>query len=194
MRSYTKNMVGATAGLMLFFSAVPAHAAGLTSDQINAVISLLNSFGVEASVVANVQAVLNGHVPSKETGSNDQWSATATSTASGQFTPSGQMGKMACITLNRNLGIGSRGDDVKSLQELLSEDPEDGFTAGATGFFGPLTAKALMHFQMNNGIASTTDGSVGPLTRGFFERRCGKGLGHDSSTATTTRAEGRNSH
>lgn len=89
----------------------------------------------------------------------------------------GQMGKMACITLNRNLRQGSQGDDVKKIQELLIMDPESGFTGGATGFFGPLTARAMMKFQMRMGIASSTDGAVGPLTRGFFERACGKGLG-----------------
>jgi peptidoglycan hydrolase-like protein with peptidoglycan-binding domain len=90
--------------------------------------------------------------------------------------PVGQMGKMACISLTRNLRQGDQGDDVKSIQQLLLDDPNAGFTGSATGFFGPLTMKAMMHFQMNNGIASSTDGSVGPLTRGFFERRCGKGL------------------
>lgn len=92
----------------------------------------------------------------------------------------GQMGKMACITLNRNLRMGAQGDDVRKLQEMLAQDPETGFRSQATGFFGPLTANAMAKFQMRVGIASTTDGSVGPLTRGFFERACGKGLGMGS--------------
>jgi len=92
--------------------------------------------------------------------------------------PPGQAGKAACITLTRNLAIGSHGDDVKSLQQLLGEDPQNGFTASATGFFGPLTAHAMMLFQMRMGIASTTTGTVGPLTRGFFQRHCGDGLGN----------------
>jgi hypothetical protein len=90
--------------------------------------------------------------------------------------PPGQFGKQACISLTRNLKQGDQGDDVKSLQQMLQQDSSSGFTGSATGFFGPLTAKAMMHFQMNNGIASSTDGSVGPLTRGFFDRHCGKGL------------------
>src|ERR1041385_8770866 len=50
----------------------------------------------------------------------------------------GQMGKMACVTLNRNLGPGSQGDDVKKLQMMLSQDPSLGFNASATGVFGPM--------------------------------------------------------
>ncbi len=107
------------------------------------------------------------------TGENKGWTS-GSSTPWGM--PPGQMGKLACITLSRNLRQGDQGDDVKSLQEMLQQDTSSGFSASATGFFGPMTMKAMMKFQMNNGIASSTDGSVGPLTRGFFERRCGKGL------------------
>ncbi len=89
----------------------------------------------------------------------------------------GQVGKAACIMLNRNLKVGTQGDDVKKLQEILAEDKENGFNATATGFFGPMTARAMAKFQMRMGIASSTDGVVGPMTRGFFERACGKGLG-----------------
>jgi peptidoglycan hydrolase-like protein with peptidoglycan-binding domain len=87
----------------------------------------------------------------------------------------GQMGKMVCIGLQRNLRQGMQGDDVKKLQDMLSQE-DVGFTASPNGFFGPMTARAMVKFQMKMGIASSTDGSVGPMTRGFFERRCGKGL------------------
>jgi len=97
----------------------------------------------------------------------------------GERVAPGQLGKMACIMLNRNLGPGSRGDDVKKLQELLAEDRENGFNARATGLFGPATARAMAKFQMRMGIAARSDGHVGPMTRGFFERACGKGLGDD---------------
>lgn len=96
--------------------------------------------------------------------------------------PAGQMGKMACVTLSRNLGIGSHGDDVMKLQQMLADDPETEFKATATGFFGPMTARAMMKFQMHMGIASSSDGRVGPLTRGFFERSCGKGLENEHGT------------
>jgi len=103
----------------------------------------------------------------------------ASSSASWVGMPPGQVGKAACIILGRNLRHGVQGDDVRKLQEMLAEDPENDFRASATGFFGPLTARAVAKFQMRMGIASSTDGFVGPLTRGFFERRCGEGLDKD---------------
>jgi hypothetical protein len=37
-----------------------------------------------------------------------------------------------------------------------------------------MTAKAMAHWQMTHGIASSSDGSIGPKTRAFF-KDCGKG-------------------
>ncbi len=95
----------------------------------------------------------------------------------------GQIGKQMCITLNRNLRVGAQGEDVRKLQEMLAQDPEAGFKGKVTGFYGPLTANAMAKFQMRLGIASTTDGTVGAMTRGFFERSCGRGLGMDKPVA-----------
>lgn len=95
------------------------------------------------------------------------------------FIPPGQISKIACIELGRNLRHGDHGDDVRKLQVMLQSDPSTGFTAEPTGFFGPITKKAMMKFQIKHGIVSSeieTDGSAGPLTRGFFNRSCGKGL------------------
>ena len=182
MHAFIKNIFGATFALALLVGAVPAHAAELTSDQVHAVVSLLRSFGAESSVVDKVEAVLKAPSPSRRDGNEghkNQMMASSTSSG-GTWMPPGQVAKMRCIMLNRNLGFGSHGDDVKTLQELLAEDSENGFSSAPTGFFGPLTARALARFQERNNIASsTTGGTVGPLTRGFFERRCGKGLGQN---------------
>lgn len=112
-----------------------------------------------------------------------------------------------CPVPARNLGIGARGDDVKELQLFLASSTPDHFSAAnATGFFGPLTAKAMKHFQETNGIASSTDGSVGPLTRGFLGKHCGliEGMGHLKGTAkspldllvngSTTKVHGNSGH
>lgn len=93
--------------------------------------------------------------------------------------PPGQIGKAVCVSLARDLRQGHRGEDVKKLQEMLAEDPGNGFQGAPTGFFGPKTAEAIKKFQQRMGIAPTADGRVGPLTRGLFERACGKGLGDD---------------
>ena len=103
----------------------------------------------------------------------------ASSTKATLGVPPGQLSKAMCIRLGRNLRHGMEGEDVRALQEWLLEDKENTFIGRATGFFGPLTARAMARFQTKLGIASTTDGSVGPLTRGFFERQCGKGLSDD---------------
>lgn len=79
-----------------------------------------------------------------------------------------------CLNLMRNIRHGDRGDDIRQLQDMLREDGRFGFTANSTGFFGPMTAQAVAKWQMHNGIASTTDGSVGPKTRAFF-KDCGVG-------------------
>lgn len=92
--------------------------------------------------------------------------------------PPGQVGKAMCISLKRNLTPGSRGEDVRGLQEMLREDPELGFSSATTGVFGPLTTKAMIMFQKKHGIPPVHNGAVGPLTRGMIERNCGKGLGN----------------
>lgn len=156
-----KKFLAAAVGLSLVVPAL-SFAAPLTASQLGKVTSLLESFGVASTTVTMIEHVLSARV--------------ASSTPQGL--PPGQAGKAVCVALTRNLGEGSSGDDVKKLQELLAANATTtGFTALPTGFFGHITARAMARFQMMHGIASTTTGYVGPLTRGFFERRCGLGLG-----------------
>lgn len=145
-------------GFALPFS---AQAAELTQDQINSIVNLLQSFNAETKTVETVRAVLNKQTPPMREGN-----AMAT----------GQMAKMRCLALKRNLNVGSQGTDVAELQKFLKERPEAGFTASSTGYYGMKTAEAMRRFQVANGIASTTSGNVGPMTRGFIERHCGVGL------------------
>lgn len=174
MHFSTKKIIAAGFIAVLLLP-VTTQAANLTADQINSVIGLLQSFNVDAKTISNVQAVLN-NAPAPR----PEWAqGTSTKVESDDRVPlpPGQVAKKACIMLMRNLSVGSRGDDVRELQKLLKEDRETGFVGSTTGYYGPMTAQAMMRFQMKNGIASTTTGIVGPVTRGFFERRCGYGLG-----------------
>ena len=80
------------------------------------------------------------------------------------------------------------------LQVMLKSDSENDFDVNPTGVFGPITKHAMMKFHVRMGIAasSTTDGSVGPLTRGFFNRACGKGLikhGNSNRNASSTNVD-----
>lgn len=177
--SINKAVVAAALGLSMLVPVI-TQAAGLTTEQANAIVVLLQSFNADAKTVEHVQMILtnqnSGGMHSDHMMGSSTWSGASTTPWG---TPPGQMGKMACIALTRDLKVGSQGDDVRKLQDLLHDDDSAGFTASSTGFFGPMTAKAMARFQMHNGIASTTTGIVGRLTRGFFERACGKGVGNE---------------
>lgn len=72
-----------------------AHAA-LTDAQVQSILSLLSSFGADASTIANVQTSLTGGTPS---------TTTTTTSSSCSFT--------------KDLTIGATGADVTCLQEAL---------------------------------------------------------------------------
>jgi peptidoglycan hydrolase-like protein with peptidoglycan-binding domain len=58
-------------------------------------------------------------------------------------------------TLTKTLIIGTKGDQVKILQNKLKVE--------STGYFGSLTRSAVIKFQKDNNITQT--GTVGPATR-----------------------------
>ena len=71
--------------------------------------------------------------------------------------------------LTRGLSIGSKGDDVKILQQFLKDQGESIYPEGkVTGYFGQLTLKAVQKFQEEQEIAQkgvAGYGFVGPKTR-----------------------------
>lgn len=73
----------------------------------------------------------------------------------------------------RDLTLGSQGPDVVALQEFLI-DADSGTaaralsTAGASGYFGPMTQAALAEYQKKQGITPST-GYLGPATRAAIE-------------------------
>lgn len=127
---------------MTLVSAPVANASGLTAVQVQAIVGLLQSFGADSSVIANVQATLNGQP------------TTGTSAS--------------CVNLTANLYAGqtddATGGQVTQLQNFLGVSP-------ATGYFGPATLQAVQDWQaahgvVSNGNADTTGyGFVGPKTR-----------------------------
>lgn len=71
----------------------------------------------------------------------------------------------------RGLQFGSTGDEVRLLQEILSKDKMIYPEGMITGYFGPLTEKAVKRFQEKYNIANIRDsgyGYVGPKTRGVL--------------------------
>ena len=65
--------------------------------------------------------------------------------------------------IGAQLDLGARGNDVTTLQAFLATDRVMYPEGLVTGYFGPLTQKAVMQFQLGYGIPPV--GRVGPLTR-----------------------------
>ncbi len=126
---------------MSMLSFAPMAQAALTPSQVSAIISLLQSFGADASTIANVQASLTGGTPSTPPSSS------------------------AC-SFSRSLTIGSQGADVTCLQQALIAG---GFSipAGATGYFGTQTRTAVASWQSSKNIAPAV-GYFGPISRAAF--------------------------
>ncbi len=135
-----------------------AQAAALTSSQVSAIVSLLQSFGADSATIANVQASLTGTPSSTTTGSM------TTTTGTG-------------YTFTRDLTVGSTGADVTALQNALIS--KGYLKASATGYFGSLTQAAVSAWQTAAGVTPTA-GYFGAKSRAAF------GGGSSSSTTTTT--------
>ena len=125
----------------------PAPTSGLTTTQIQAILTLLSSFGADQPTIDKVTAALNG-VPMQGGGS--------AGTSGGAFT--------------RNLEIGTTGDDVRALQVFLNThgyvvtSSGPGSSGNETTLFGGLTKAALIKFQQANNITPAA-GYFGPKTR-----------------------------
>jgi peptidoglycan hydrolase-like protein with peptidoglycan-binding domain len=144
--SFTRLALSLAVGVALISSAMSVHAAGLTTDQVSAIISMLKSFGVEQTTITQVNQVLGG-----------------SSASSGSSSAS----SISCVDITRTLTIDSQGSDVTSLQAYLIAK---GYLASgnATGFYGTQTAQAVGKLQVALGIISASDsglGILGPKTR-----------------------------
>ena len=63
-----------------------------------------------------------------------------------------------------NLTYGSRGDDVRKLQQALQSAGYDIGSTGADGIYGGRTQAAVRRYQQANGLSA--DGIAGDLTQG----------------------------
>lgn len=141
----------------------PARAAGLTTEQVNAVVSLLESFNTDPATIARVHRALGG---------------AASSTGSTVQKPRQEIGaRPLCELLKRELRRGNSGSDVRELQKLLQEEGD--YTEGLiTGFFGERTEAAVKRLQARLGIVASGDisstgyGLVGAKTRAALMARC----------------------
>jgi peptidoglycan hydrolase-like protein with peptidoglycan-binding domain len=76
-----------------------------------------------------------------------------------------------CLIITKTLAKGSSGQEVRALQQVLSQDPAI-YSGDITGYFGSVTQAAVLRVQEKFGIATTSGGTVGPLTRAFFRKQC----------------------
>jgi hypothetical protein len=118
-----------------------------------------------STTTATTTATTTPEVPPTRTGGGGrtgQVAGVSTTTAT-TTTPVGQvLGASTRFIFNMNLGYGMSNDDVKELQERLTE--EGVYSGPITGYFGDLTLAAVKLYQAKHGISQT--GFLGPLTRG----------------------------
>ncbi|MEN9390300.1 MAG: hypothetical protein RLZZ283_400 [Candidatus Parcubacteria bacterium] len=151
--------ISLVAGIAFAVVAPRAEAAALTSTQISAIISLLQSFGADATTVANVTASLNGTTPSVPS---------TPTTGSCSFT--------------RDLTLGATGADVTALQQALIAAGYS-IPAGATGYFGAQSQAAVAAWQKAAGITPAA-GYFGPKSRAAFP--CNSTTGPSTPTPSGT--------
>lgn len=135
MRTINKHVFSIALVLGIAFSPAYASAASLTSSQIQAILSILSSFGADNTTIANVSAALGG----------------TSSSSSSSF----------CHDFNFDLTVGSSGSDVSALNQVFTLSGMD--TSGNTSTFTENNAADAVSFQAKYGIRQT--GYVGPLTR-----------------------------
>ncbi|MHB8710380.1 MAG: peptidoglycan-binding protein [Minisyncoccota bacterium] len=144
-----------------------AHAAALTSAQVSAIVSLLQSFGADSTTIANVQASLTG-------GSSTTSGSTTTTTS--------------CSFGTSDLKMGSTGASVTSLQQALINGGYS-IPAGATGYFGGQTKAAVIAWQKAMGVTPSA-GYFGPKSRAAFNLSCSSSSTTTTTTTTTTGTTG----
>src|SRR3989344_5636253 len=135
---------GSAASVIPAPSTPPAStpASGLSATQVDAILTLLSSFGADQATIDNVRAALNGKA--------------TTGTVTAAFA--------------RNLELGMTGADVKALQQWLNANgyrvasSGPGSPGNETSKFGGATRAALIKFQKAMGITPAA-GYFGPKTR-----------------------------
>lgn len=159
-----KYILGAvmSLGILLSPALALAQSNGLTSDQVNAIISLLQSFSADQSVIDNTRIALNA----------------------GTTVPGAQT---FCHTFTTDLTFGSSGPEVSSLSDALSLDSN--MELGGTDVFTEDTAAAVVQFQSKYGITAT--GYVGSLTRAKLNSlyECNNGQTQTTTTVTFSGGE-----
>jgi peptidoglycan hydrolase-like protein with peptidoglycan-binding domain len=177
---HLQKVIALTA-LVALFSAAPAHAAALTEPQIQAILGVLSSFNVSQAVLANVEVALRGGTPS------------GVGAPAAPADPKCAFASGITLSLAEGSSDTVAGGQVSLVQKFLALDKTIYPEGSVTGYFGPMTVRAVGRFQAKNGIipspASSSAqgyGIVGAKTRSAFMQGCPA----SSGTGTTTPPEG----
>ena len=152
MNKYKNYIVGLMCAVLILPVIVKADAISDLQGQIQTLLSQVRSMQNQIAVLRQVSTTLTY--------------ATTTPIFFGE-----NIDQAYCVQIKRNIGVGSRGDDVKQIQKMLASDPAL-YSGTTTGYFGNETAQAMTKFQAKFGITSSSTGFVGPLTRDFFTKKC----------------------
>jgi hypothetical protein len=152
------------AGTLTFAQA--ANAAALTQAQVSAIVSLLQSFGADATTIANVEASLTG----------------------GTVTTGGGTTTGTSCTFTRSLTNGVSGSDVTCLQQALIAAGYS-IPAGATGYFGSQTQAAVAAWQKAVGVTPAA-GYFGPISQAHWNLGGGTTTGGGSTGGGTVTGNG----
>lgn len=96
-----------------------------------------------------------------------------------QYSGSSAAATGACPNLTRSLSRGISGNDVLRLQTFLARDPSIYPEAILSGYFGPLTERAVQRWQVRYGVISSGPGYgiAGPRTAAAIALQCAGGYG-----------------
>lgn len=165
MTKATAKVAAVATGLALassILSVAPmAHAAGLSTSQVQSILSLLSSFGADSATIANVNAALTG----------------------GAMTSGGTSTGASCSVGTADLKMGSSGASVMALQQALIAGGYS-IPAGVTGYFGAQTQAAVMAWQKAAGVMPAS-GYFGAISRAHWNLSCGT-TGGTTTGGTTT--------
>jgi peptidoglycan hydrolase-like protein with peptidoglycan-binding domain len=102
----------------------------------------------------------------------------------------------ACPQLGKSLKLGSTGEDVRRLQQFLSNDRNIYPEAQVTGYYGVLTEAAVKRWQAKFNIVSsgtpvsTGYGVVGPRTAAVLALQCAGTTSYTDTTGSTAPSVG----
>lgn len=172
-----------------------AYTSGATDDSnvASAGTDILSSVS-GLSISATVSSGSSGGGSSSSGGSSGSSSSSSAGGSSQQTTPTQNQTGARLLALNTPIAIslyrGLSNGAVANLQRMLIAEGHLG-AGNDTGFFGPLTERAVQLFQAREGIvsggtpATTGYGVVGPLTRAYINARIGGTTSGNTGTNVT---------